>query len=901
MRKSLIPFFLVCVLVTASLSSVPLQSDSALDSKANPSSVEEANNTSYGWTTSFGGGLMDYVANSLMYPNGSVITSGWFQGNIQFDDVIDPVGAKGGSEDVDFFLGWTEPNGTWITAMSEGSVTTDSVDAIALMPNGDLIVAGTYCMNSIGIVCELELGDLAPLEKNSYFDEGNAFVARMDASREWVWATQIRNENELFVIDMLVTPENNIHLAVGFTGDVELNNTILEASTDQSLLIASFNENGESLSHVKTDTIGGIEPTGSLCIDGLGATYVAATFTGELIFNETNLLSDGPSGIAVARYSEFGWDWALTAGGLGEDRVWDCDGRSSSGVEIVGEFSGNASFGSLYTGQSNGTDLFVAEVSQSGGWVDIVTGGGDGIDRATGIVHNKQGSTFVTGVTSAGLTLGQDTLTDIDGFSDENHYDIFLAELLENNTWEWAISAGGDGYDEAVALEIAEDGSPLLSYIFNGDFSTGSYNATSLGSFDIGVWLYQTDRDSDGVLDGEDNCPRISNMAQTNFDEDLKGDVCDEDDDNDGISDTNDDCPFGDINWFSEGSTDHDGDGCKDATEDFDDDEDNVFDHVDLCPLGPVGWKSTPEVDAEGDGCADIDTDGDDWVDQMDNCPFLSNPMQADLDGDNIGDGCDIDEDGDEIANSTDNCPRDSPVWTSTQINDHDQDGCHDSITDFDDDEDGVLDALDSCPRGDVRWSDSASIDDHDGDGCRDISEDEDDDRDGVNDRIDNCPTGILGIAAQGQDGDGDGCIDSAEDDDDDEDGVLDINDLCSRTVAGQQVGITGCSQYQLDDDLDGIPNAIDLCQNTDSGRIVDLAGCQVDIGGSSDGDASSESKFTLSNGLYALALACVIGAVYVTFFNNPKSSKTVKKYSNSVEDTLSNAASLGSEYLQEE
>jgi hypothetical protein len=901
MRKSIIPFFLVCVLVMASLSSLPIQPDLTLDSKLNPSSTEEDNSTSIGWSTSFGGGLRDYVAHSLMYPDGGIVTSGWFQGNIQFDDVIDPVGARGGSEDVDFFLGWTEPNGTWITAVSEGSITTDSIDAIALMPNGDLIVAGTYCMNSIGIVCELELGDLTPLTKNSYLEEGNAFLARMDTSREWVWATQIRNENELFVLDMLVTPENNIELAVGFNGDVELNRTLLEASTDQSLLVASFSENGESLSYVKTDSIGGIVPKGSLCIDGSGATYVTVTFTGELFVNETVLTSNGYSDVAVARYSEFGWDWALLAGGPNEDRVWDCDGMSTSGIEIVGEYNGNASFGPLTTGQSNETDLFVAEISQSGGWVGVVTAGGVGIDRATGIAHNKQGSTFVTGMTSAGLTLGQDTLIDIDGFNDENHYDIFLAELLDDNTWEWAVSAGGDGYDQPTALEIAGDGSPFMSYIFNGDFSTGQYNATSLGSFDVGVWHYQTDRDNDGVLDGEDNCPRISNMAQSNFDEDIKGDVCDEDDDNDGVLDATDDCQFGERNWFSEDSTDHDGDGCRDATEDFDDDEDTVFDHVDLCPLGPVGWKSTAEVDAEGDGCADIDTDGDDWVDQMDNCPFLSNPTQVDLDGDNIGDGCDIDEDGDKIANPTDNCPRDSPVWTSNQINDHDQDGCHDSITDFDDDEDGVLDALDSCPRGEIRWSDSALVDDYDGDGCRDTSEDDDDDSDGVNDLIDNCRTGILGIAAQGQDVDGDGCIDSDEDDDDDEDGVLDTNDLCPRTVAGQQVGITGCSQYQLDDDLDGIPNAIDLCQNTDSGRIVDLAGCQVDIGASSDDDASSESGFSLSNGLYALAIICVIGAVYVNFFNNPNSSKPAKKYSTTSHDSASMATPIESGNEQEE
>ena len=897
MRKGFIPILLVWILIAASVSPTLGKSHSVLYAESNPLPSDGNNSTSLGWVTNFGGGLMDYVTQSIMYPDGRVATAGWFQGNIQFDDIVDPVGAIGGSNDIDFFLGWTEPNGTWITALSEGSVSTDSIETIALMPDGDLIVAGTYCINSIDIECELALGELTPLEKESYRDEGNAFVARIDSSGEWLWASQIQNQYEMFVVDMLITPDNNIHVSIVVEGDIRLEQTTIESSSDQSLMVVTFSENGDALRHVKVDTIGGIEPFGSLCMDGLEATYIAVSFTGELIVNETVLTSKGMTDLAVARYSEFGWDWAISAGGPGEDRVWDCDGRGTSGIEIVGEFNGNASFDELYTEQSNGIDLFVAEVSQSGGWVDVVTEGGTGIDRATGIAYNEQGSTFITGVTSGGLTIGEDTLVDIDGFNDENHYDIFLAELLDNNTWEWAISAGGSGHDEPTALEVATDGSPFVSYIYNGDISIASHNSSTLGSFDVGIWLYQTDRDNDGILDGEDNCPRISNGAQTNYDGDLEGDVCDIDDDNDGVSDALDDCSLGETNWFSEESTDHDSDGCRDATEDFDDDEDTIFDYNDLCPLGPVGWKSTPEEDAEGDGCADIDTDGDDWVDQMDNCPFLSNPTQADLDGDNIGDGCDIDEDGDKIANPTDNCPRDSPVWTSTQVNDHDQDGCHDSITDFDDDEDGVLDADDACPRGEIRWAGTASIDDYDGDGCRDVSEDDDDDGDGINNAIDNCQKGILGIAAIGQDVDGDGCIDSAEDDDDDEDGVLDVNDLCKQTVEGQQVGITGCSQYQLDDDLDGIPNAIDLCQNTEPGLLVDLAGCKVDIGSTTDDDASSKNNFTLSTGLYALAAALVVGAVYVTFFNKPNSEVASKKYTVSERSKRTSSSNGAQEY----
>ena len=47
--------------------------------------------------------------------------------------------------------------------------------------------------------------------------------------------------------------------------------------------------------------------------------------------------------------------------------------------------------------------------------------------------------------------------------------------------------------------------------------------------------------------------------------------------------------------------------------------------------------------------CIDLDDDADGILDETDNCPLLSNPVQADLDGDGFGDKCDPDDDGDGV------------------------------------------------------------------------------------------------------------------------------------------------------------------------------------------------------------------------------------------------------------
>lgn len=218
---------------------------------------------------------------------------------------------------------------------------------------------------------------------------------------------------------------------------------------------------------------------------------------------------------------------------------------------------------------------------------------------------------------------------------------------------------------------------------------------------------------------------------------------------------------------------------------------DNRFDGFPLDTLTSPTLTSVNVITNTGDldallGEADFDADGDGIIDPDDNCPFNTNPDQADSNGDGIGDVCEDDFDNDGVDDSVDNCPT---IPNSSQ-SDVDGDGLGD-ICDTDSDNDGIDDIFDNCP-----FTPNPGQEDFDNDGVGDVCE-TDFDGDGVPDELDNCPfTPNSSQLDTDSDGIGDVC-----DIDLDGDGVNNTADNCQNVP----------NPDQLDTDGDGVG---DVCED---------------------------------------------------------------------------------------
>ena len=229
----------------------------------------------------------------------------------------------------------------------------------------------------------------------------------------------------------------------------------------------------------------------------------------------------------LVKYSDSGsFHWGRTTGGA------QCFGANcgtyfnnvvmhpDGGVVVGGNFlmSYKTQSGAVVVGQGS-WDVVILRYDATGTQIWDYHAGGNGDDRLQSLSVNPKGQVQFGGWHQDAMKFGSSTLQKN---SSTMYFDGFMAQVGNNSNYQWSMSIGGAGNDTVGALLAMDDGTIVSGGDFSGTVWFGD-TPRSATDQDVFVWVFQHDKDDDGITDYTDNCLNVANANQSNFDSDIRG------------------------------------------------------------------------------------------------------------------------------------------------------------------------------------------------------------------------------------------------------------------------------------------------------------------------------------------------------------------------------------------
>ena len=520
----------------------------------------------------------------------------------EFDDLS---GSVGGVEKG--FIAALTAAGAWSwVEVDSSSSGTSSLNAIDLTVDGNLIVAGTF---SIETSWSNQTGGYNVLLGDSGYTSPFAFS--MSASGETDWLRSLLGSTRLNASLSDVVVHINAAYATGtsygtmFPGDAD-RGAIADSSGDAYVVRFSIHDGQVSYAVDScTENDAGVAATAycnsnaqiipresgeAITVAKDGSVLVGVSYDDETTFgtsstgemNEASDLITPHSDIAVWKlsselfsvdFSSFETDQSDMVVGIEELEIGkyylatNANGFQGRLLEIDAELQ------LTQTHTATGGDLKILDITVDSGKLELVGFGSEDIDgnkfKFEGQSYNptNNASMFVAEYSDSGFEHGQ-AIDLPPTHSAEFGYPTTTSITSQNGSirvvtvslplWAWSPTFGP--YDNTTDKAISFGGTdtmvrPNIGIVGHFEWDTDQDGISNR----LDTCNDNIDSDCDGHANDVDNCPIDWNPFQESHDDDDDGDACDDDDDNDGVLDINDSCPL-----ISAGDLDEDGDGCPD-------------------------------------------------------------------------------------------------------------------------------------------------------------------------------------------------------------------------------------------------------------------------------------------------------------------------------------------------
>lgn len=321
------------------------------------------------------------------------------------------------------------------------------------------------------------------------------YVAKYDASGNFLWAQRDGNIYDDFVLDMDVDASGNVYI----TGYGELNTT----GSQRAMFVGKIDASGiTQWAHTFIPTanysIGGY----ALTVDATGNVFVGGNFTDSVDFDlgpAINYLiaSSGSSDAFILKLNTSGnFQWVKQFKCLGGNASVDYLSLDATGnVYSTGNFwnSGidcDPGPGSAVLSNNGLGDIFISKLDANGDYVWAKRMGSSGFDYGLSIVVDANGNVYSTGYFEG--TVDFDPGSGTQNLTSLGSRDVFISKLDANGDYVWAKGMGSStANDIGNGIDVDASGNIYTIGYFEGtvdfDPGTGTVNKTSAGDKDIFV------------------------------------------------------------------------------------------------------------------------------------------------------------------------------------------------------------------------------------------------------------------------------------------------------------------------------------------------------------------------------------------------------------------------------
>jgi len=371
---------------------------------------------------------------------GNIYVTGSFYGTVDFGN-----GALVSAGQQDVFLVKYSPAGTALWSKRFGDVSIDQANAVVADPTtGNPVIAGFYIGSP-----NFGTGALTA------FGGFDIFVAECDATTgNGIYSRGMGGPGIDVANGLGEDALGEVFVTGYFNNTVNFGGSALVSAGSDDIFLAKYTF---QLNHVWSQRFGstGSDQGNGVAVDGASNVVMTGVFTNSVNFGGSPLASVGGTDVYLAKYNVLGsFQWNFRYGDSGGDigAAVACD--AAGNIALTGSASGNINFGGgLHLG-TGGSDIYLAKLNASGGYIWSRTFGAPSFgDDGRGVAIDASGNVVCTGRFQSTADFGGG------GIRSNGSYDGFVAKYGTRQSAPAITSVADIGNDQGRKVKIKFSGS----------------------------------------------------------------------------------------------------------------------------------------------------------------------------------------------------------------------------------------------------------------------------------------------------------------------------------------------------------------------------------------------------------------------------------------------------------